>query len=157
MDLTLQEVLIVGNNNDQVKFSELTLDMFRILQTLEREPQQEDATYGQAAYSLSSRAPSMVRSWWIDESVREGEHNVQLSFCLFRVTWQEPTDRPLKRENPHKYLLYKPTLSQLLVFLASGFKELPPNGALLLYISADGLFPSSNSPEDRNYSAQLVF
>ena len=62
MDLTLQEVLIVGNNNDQVKFSELTLDMFRILQTLEREPQQEDATYGQAAYSLSSRAPSMVRS-----------------------------------------------------------------------------------------------
>ncbi len=61
MDLTLQEVLIVGNNNDQVKFSELTLDMFRILQTLEREPQQEDATYGQAAYSLS-RAPSMVRS-----------------------------------------------------------------------------------------------
>ena len=63
---------------------------------------------------------------------------------------QEPNDRPLKRENPHKYLLYKPTLSQLLVFLASGFKELPMNGALLLYISADGLFPSFNSTEDRN-------
>ena len=57
MDLTLQEVLIIGNNNDQVKFSELTLDMFRILQTLEREPQ-EDASY--QAYSLPSRAPSMV-------------------------------------------------------------------------------------------------
>ncbi len=57
MDLTLQEVLIFGNNNDQVKFSELTLDMFRILQTLEREPQ-EDASY--QAYSLPSRAPSMV-------------------------------------------------------------------------------------------------
>lgn len=62
---------------------------------------------------------------------------------------QEANDRPLKRENPHKYLLYKPTLSQLLVFLASGFKELPLNGALLLYISADGLFPSSSSTEDR--------
>ena len=58
MDLILQEVLIIGNNNDQVKFSELTLDMFRILQTLEREPQ-EDASY--QAYSLSSRAPSMVK------------------------------------------------------------------------------------------------
>ena len=57
MDLTLQEVLIVGNNNDQVKFSELTLDMFRILQTLEREPQ-EDASY--QAYSLPTRTPSMV-------------------------------------------------------------------------------------------------
>lgn len=57
MDLTLQEVLIIGNNNDQVKFSELTLDMFRILQTLEREPQ-EDASY--QAYSMPTRAPSMV-------------------------------------------------------------------------------------------------
>ena len=57
MDLTLQEVLIIGNNNDQVKFSELTLDMFRILQTLEREPQ-EDASY--QVYSLSSRGPPMV-------------------------------------------------------------------------------------------------
>ncbi len=58
MDLTLQEVLIIGNNNDQVKFSELTLDMFRILQTLEREPQ-EDASY--QAYSMPNRAPSMVQ------------------------------------------------------------------------------------------------
>ena len=57
MDLTLQEVLIIGNNNDQVKFSELTLEMFRILQTLEREPQ-EDASY--QAYSMQTRAPSMV-------------------------------------------------------------------------------------------------
>lgn len=66
MDLVLQEVLIIGNNNDQVKFSELTLDMFRILQTLEREPQ-EDASY--QAYSLTSRAPSMVnpQAIWMDE------------------------------------------------------------------------------------------
>lgn len=69
---------------------------------------------------------------------------------------QEAHDRPLKRENPHKYLLYKPTLSQLLVFLASGFKELPINGALLLYISADGLFPSSSSAEDRKDSAKII-
>lgn len=33
---------------------------------------------------------------------------------------QENGDRPLKRENPHKYLLYKPTFSQIMVFLASG-------------------------------------
>ena len=41
MTLSLQEVIIVGNLTDQVKFSELTLDMFRMLQTLEREPQEE--------------------------------------------------------------------------------------------------------------------
>ena len=33
----------MGNVADQVKFSELTLDMFRMLQTLEREPQDEMA------------------------------------------------------------------------------------------------------------------
>ena len=36
-----EQVIIVGNVADQVKFSELTLDMFRMLQTLEREPQDE--------------------------------------------------------------------------------------------------------------------
>ena len=42
------------------------------------------------------------------------------------------------RANPHKYLLYKPTFSQIYAFTASAFKELPSNGILLLYISADG-------------------
>lgn len=62
MTLTLQEVVIVGACSEQVcdinlcsifrdqilfstlfqvKFSELTLDMFRMLQTLEREPQED--------------------------------------------------------------------------------------------------------------------
>lgn len=52
------------------------------------------------------------------------------------------------RDNPHKYLLYKPSLSQLMVFLSSGFKELPPGGALLLYISADGCFSTTKHPQD---------
>lgn len=57
-------------------------------------------------------------------------------------------ERRMSRDNPHKYLLYKPSISQLLVFLASGFKELPPGGALLLYISADGCFSTTQHPED---------
>lgn len=40
----------------------------------------------------------------------------------------ENGERRHLRDNPHKYLLYKPSISQLLVFLASGFKELPPAG-----------------------------
>ena len=56
--------------------------------------------------------------------------------------------RSAKRENPHKYLLYKPTFSQFFVFLASGFKELPVNGVLLLYLSADGCFLNNKHPDD---------
>ena len=59
MTLSLQEVLIVGASSDQVKFSELTLDMFRMLQTLEREPQ-EDLTHMYDASPGPGRLPSMV-------------------------------------------------------------------------------------------------
>lgn len=64
----------------------------------------------------------------------------------------ENGERLTRRENPHKYLLYKPTLSQILVFLASGFKELPTNGALLLYMSSDGCFSTTKHPEDSKYN-----
>ncbi|XP_077861892.1 protein SCAI-like [Saccoglossus kowalevskii] len=59
----------------------------------------------------------------------------------------ENGDRTGKRENPHKYLLYKPTFGQLFTFLSAGFKELPPNAALLIYLSADGS-SGSERPED---------
>lgn len=32
------------------------------------------------------------------------------------------TEKSPKRSNPHKYLLYRPTLSQLMVYLATAFK-----------------------------------
>ncbi|RWS28592.1 protein SCAI-like protein [Leptotrombidium deliense] len=121
--LTLQEILIVGNVCDQVKFSELTLDMFRMLQALEREPQED-------INQLFDTSPALGRMTTFPEN---GDH------------------RSLKRENPHKYLLYRPTFSQLFVFLASGFKELPPTGVLLLYLSADGAFPNVKHPEDYAY------
>jgi hypothetical protein len=35
--IRLQEAILVGNYQHQVKFSELTLDMFRVMQVLERE------------------------------------------------------------------------------------------------------------------------
>lgn len=126
MTLSLQEVLIVGASSDQVKFSELTLDMFRMLQTLEREPQ-EDLTHmydASPAGLPGSRLPPM----------ENGSGGVGL-----------------KRDNPHKYLLYKPTVSQFTVFMASGQKELPANGALMLFISGDGCFSTKPAPEDLSY------
>uniref|UniRef100_A0A672LQI6 Suppressor of cancer cell invasion n=1 Tax=Sinocyclocheilus grahami TaxID=75366 RepID=A0A672LQI6_SINGR len=57
----------------------------------------------------------------------------------------EPNEKPAKRENPHKYLLYKPTFSQLYTFLSASFKELPANSVLLVYLSATGVFPTGRS------------
>ncbi|XP_044587350.1 protein SCAI isoform X2 [Cotesia glomerata] len=122
MCLSLQEILIVGNCADQVKFSELSVDMFRMLQTLEREPR-DDPTHIHDA-SPAGRLP-----------FRPGPY-------------PGPENGMPRRDNPHKYLLYKPTYSQVQVFLASGFKELPANGALLLYLSADGCFSTVKHPEE---------
>lgn len=41
--LRIQEAILVGNKHEQVKFSELTLDIYRLLQVLEREPPAKDA------------------------------------------------------------------------------------------------------------------
>jgi len=102
MRLKLQEAILVGNCQNQVKFSELTLDMFRVMQALEHVPLE-----GQEAWEGSGHDTEKMKR---------------------------------ARKNPHKYLLYRPTMSQLLVFLANSFKELQDNNALFLYISADGIF-----------------
>ncbi|XP_067661934.1 protein SCAI-like isoform X1 [Haliotis asinina] len=128
--LTLQEILIVGNCHEQVKFSELTLDMFRMLQTLEREPQEDLTNQIYDASPAPGRQPFMPMP-------------------RPRAVGEENGDR--RRENPHKYLLYKPTYGQLNTFLASAFKELPPNGASLLYISADGCHGNAKHTDDAAY------
>ncbi|XP_017481372.1 PREDICTED: protein SCAI isoform X1 [Rhagoletis zephyria] len=136
MTLSLQEILIVGSACEQAKFSELTMDMFRMLQTLEREPTESthpmSITHGMHGHDASPAA-SRIPPYGVPGSkgyLENGRHY---------------------RDNPHKYLLYKPSISQLLVFLASGFKELPPGGALLLYMSADGCFSTTKHPEDYGY------
>uniref|UniRef100_A0ACB8F0Q6 Uncharacterized protein n=1 Tax=Sphaerodactylus townsendi TaxID=933632 RepID=A0ACB8F0Q6_9SAUR len=111
--LTLADALIIGNCNNQVKFSELTIDMFRMLQALEREP-------------------------------------MNLASQMNKPGLQETSEKPARRENPHKYLLYKPTFSQLYTFLAASFKELPANSVLLIYLSATGVFPSGRSDSEGN-------
>ncbi|XP_017576631.1 protein SCAI isoform X4 [Pygocentrus nattereri] len=113
--LTLADALIVGNCNNQVKFSELTIDMFRMLQALEREPLN-------LATQITTKPGTL-----------------------------EPSEKPAKRENPHKYLLYKPTFSQLYTFLSASFKELPANSVLLVYLSATGVFPTGRSEYEGPY------
>ncbi|XP_026461155.1 protein SCAI-like [Ctenocephalides felis] len=123
MNLTLQEALLVGNRCDQVKFSEITADMYRMLQTLEREP----GGYAENGHHYSSRSR---------------RHHHSGGPPSYRST-------SLIGENPHKYLLYAPTLAQLLLFLAAGSRELPQGGALLLYLSADACFGASSGTNGR--------
>ena len=64
----VQEVIIVGSRQEQVKFSELTLDMFRMLQTMEREAQEDmpqvyDVSPGQGRAPFVSTAIGSPEIW----------------------------------------------------------------------------------------------
>ncbi|KAJ1664871.1 hypothetical protein IW140_003942 [Coemansia sp. RSA 1813] len=57
--LRLQEAVIVGNRPTQIKFSELTLDMYHVLQMLEREPSsvlKDSGASGVTAISMATEA-----------------------------------------------------------------------------------------------------
>ncbi|CAF3820129.1 unnamed protein product [Adineta steineri] len=121
---SLEEILIIGNYQDQIKF--ITLDMYRMLQAVERQPIESIS-------SLDDRTTSQSPATHRKEIL-----NLYNDECS-------------NRSNPHKYLLYKPTFSQIYAFTASAFKELPTNGALLLYISADGYDTHIKNKTDQSY------
>ncbi|KAI8368679.1 protein SCAI [Choanephora cucurbitarum] len=120
--LRLQEAILVGSYQKQIKFSELTLDMYRMLQSLERKP-----------YIIH---PSVAANAQHQKKPSEDK---------------EKKDTAIKedgtRSNPHKYLLYRPSLTQLLVYISTAFKDTGDHAALLLYLSADGYaYPERTVP-----------
>lgn len=120
------------------------MDMFRMLQTLEREPSETTHMHPTGMHGcMSSSAPPVPHD---SSPATKMPYNDQ--FTKGFLENGEKRSGGHFRDNPHKYLLYKPSISQLLVFLSSGFKELPPGGALLLYMSADGCFSTTQHPED---------
>ncbi|KAJ3088343.1 hypothetical protein HK102_008982 [Quaeritorhiza haematococci] len=144
--LKLQEAILVGNFQNQIKFSELTLDMYRILQSLEREPtsptsksQQPpmaappDAADAPPAAMTSSADDTAATSVGMESSsstTNPGSATAAATAGADKVT--------TRRSNPHKYLLYRPTFAQLMLYVATAFKDITDNSALLLYLSADG-------------------
>ncbi|KAJ3099341.1 hypothetical protein HDU97_003266 [Phlyctochytrium planicorne] len=132
--LKLQEAILVGNYQSQIKFSELTLDMYRVLQTLEREP---TAPGGVAAGKGLQPDPPF------DPEANNAEGGAEKAAT--------------RRTNPHKYLLYRPTFAQLMLYIATAFKDISENSALLLYLSADGAKrPTKPDNSDAAYSGGIA-
>jgi len=113
--LKLQEAILVGNHQNQMKFSELTLDMFRMLQLLEREPTSADK---QNSENNEEKKDNMAEDHSNDKSNEKNS---------------------MRRINPHKYLLHRPSFGQLMLYITTAFKEISDNSALLLFLSADGV------------------
>ncbi|KAI9095450.1 protein SCAI [Phlyctochytrium arcticum] len=121
--LKLQEAILVGNYQNQIKFSELTLDMYRLLQSLEREPTLPHSGIAKPDAPEDGQTFDKKDEGGLDESAGGA------------ATTEKSTTR---RTNPHKYLLYRPTFAQLMYYIATTFKDISENAAMLLFLSADG-------------------
>ncbi|KAJ2492940.1 hypothetical protein IWW37_000944 [Coemansia sp. RSA 2050] len=155
----LQEAVIVGNRPTQIKFSELTLDMYYMLQMLEREPSAsaKEAAAGSAATPAIPAAVETAEgstAGVADGSAADTPEPPEPAADAVGVKGKavlkdkaEPNERdkdtvekerPVRRVNPHKYVLYQPNFSQIQVYLANAFREIGEQGCVLLYLSSEG-------------------
>ncbi|KAM0824086.1 hypothetical protein ACQ4PT_070423 [Festuca glaucescens] len=124
--LKLKEAVLTGYRRNEVKFTELTLDTFRMLQCLEWEP---TGSYQIAVKELTENGTMS------DQSGPSGLIDIHLS--------SEISDGSLP-SNPQKAIIYHPTVSHLIAVLATICEELSQDSILLIYISASG-FPDQNA------------
>lgn len=88
--------------------------MYRMLQSLEREPLPPSSTSNSTAHTTAHHEDSHEN----DDSNNSLNHESKEG-----KDGRDGKEREKgKRTNPHKYLLYRPTFSQLYLYLASAFK-----------------------------------
>ncbi|KAI3826869.1 hypothetical protein L1987_00928 [Smallanthus sonchifolius] len=116
-NLKLRDAILCSYHPNEVKFSELTTDNFRMLQCLEWEPS--------GSFYQSSETHSTGQNGALAGSTRINHYS------------HEITD-PTMPQNPRKALLYHPSTTHLIAVLATMCEELPADGILLIYISASG-------------------
>ncbi|KAJ6792102.1 protein SCAI [Iris pallida] len=112
-NLVLHDALLSSYCHNEVKFTELTLDTFRMLQSLEWEP----------------------RGFF---SLKAGSDNSSNGIGPHRVNSLQDIRDPTLPPNPRKVVLYRPSVTYLLMVLSTMCEELPPDGILLIYLSASG-------------------
>ncbi|XP_024022029.1 protein SCAI isoform X2 [Morus notabilis] len=113
-NLRLRDAVLSSYHHNEVKFSELTLDTFRMVQCLEWEP------------SGSFHQPSVMKN------------SQNGSSTSTRTNYSQDIIDPTLPPNPRKAVLYRPSISHFLAVVATICEELPPDGVILIYLSASG-------------------
>lgn len=112
--LKLKDALLCSYHPNEVKFSELALDSFRMLQCLEWEPS--------GSFYKANAPPSSGPNGAAGPSVN---------------TLQDITD-PTLPPNPRKTILYRQAVTLFMAVLSTMCEELPSDGIILVYLSAPG-------------------
>ncbi|XP_011013189.1 PREDICTED: protein SCAI homolog isoform X2 [Populus euphratica] len=123
--------------NFRVKFAELTLDTYRMMQCLEWEP----------SGSFYQRRP--VESVYQKHPVESNENGTVIDHSgavsgLIDINLAADLTDPTLPPNPRKAVLYRPSVTRLLAVMATICEELPPETIMLIYLSASGNAAHSN-------------
>lgn len=141
--LKLQDAVLTSYHRNEVKFAELTLDTFRMLQFLEWEP-------SGSFYQKHQNEPTQ-NGIMKDYSGTSGLIDINLAADL-----TDPTLPP----NPKKAVLHRPTATHLVAVIATICEELPPDSIMLIYVSSSsgpaGSSSSDSSGGSRRFSKSKV-
>ncbi|KAH9299707.1 hypothetical protein KI387_031389, partial [Taxus chinensis] len=116
--LKLRDAILTSYHHNEIKFAEVTLDTFQMLQCLEWEP---------SGIFYQSRT---------GDSGMNGSFTGQTGSS--RMNPAEDITDPTLPPNPRKAILYRPSVTHFLAVLATICEELPADSTVLLYISASG-------------------
>ncbi|KAL4351397.1 hypothetical protein GQ457_06G043650 [Hibiscus cannabinus] len=119
--LKFRDAVLMSYHRNEVKFAELTLDAYRMLQCLEWEP----------SGSFYQKHPAEPKENGVaaDYSAASGLIDMNLAADM-----TDPTLPP----NPRKAILYRPSVTHLIAVMATVCEELPPESIMLVYLSASG-------------------
>ncbi|XP_045824568.1 protein SCAI isoform X1 [Trifolium pratense] len=119
--LKFHDALLASYHRNEVKFAELTLDVYRMIQCLEWEP---SGSFYQKRIVRPKENGDMI-----DHSGASGIIDMNLAADM--------TD-PTIPSNPTKATLYRPSVTHVIAVMATICEELPPDSVVLVYLSASG-------------------
>ncbi|XP_061950092.1 uncharacterized protein LOC133673362 isoform X1 [Populus nigra] len=132
-----RDALLTSYHRNEVKFAELTLDTYRMMQCLEWEP----------SGSFYQKRP--VESVYQKHPVESNENGTVIDHSgaasgLIDINLAADLTDPTLPPNPRKAVLYRPSVTHLLAVMATICEELPPETIVLIYLSASGKAAHSN-------------
>ncbi|CAD5330453.1 unnamed protein product [Arabidopsis thaliana] len=116
-----RDALLASYHRNEVKYAEVTLDTYRMMQCLEWEPS--------GSFYQKKPVEAKENGFVVDHTLTSGLIDMNLAADM-----ADPSLPP----NPRKAILYRPTVSHLLAVLAMICDELSPETVMLLYLSASG-------------------
>ncbi|OAY33441.1 hypothetical protein MANES_13G096500v8 [Manihot esculenta] len=129
--LKFKDAVLTSYHRNEVKFAEITLDTYRMLQCLEWEP----------SGSLMQKHP-------VERPVESYENGTVTDHSgasgLIDINFTADLTDPTLPSNPRKAILYRPSATHLLAAMATICEELPSESIMLIYISASGKAGQSN-------------